>query len=451
MKSIKILIVLGFLWGASSRAVLPIEGGTCVLLLMQEAVNEYAEQPVDLSGLLTFLVSPETGAIDWTRANDLTFDIDKTDGLGRTLLHLAVYEKKIDLAQVLVRRGASLEAADRLGRRPLHFAAYDTSGEMERWLLSKKGIDVHAADITGQTFLHLVAREGSVELIKPLIELQVNLKRANLHGQTTLHLAAAANQADTVNLLLKADPSLAHVTSEMHETALHEAAANGCVDAAQALCHHSSHLTKWRDTNGNTALQLAVLSEQSEMVKFLIAANSPLNNKNNRGQTALHMVVASDKLLSDQAVQMVELLLINSASMDVKDANGDTPVHWAVRRSDERVLRSFLSRTPGFSVRNDKTGNTILHTAARHGSVGAVRLLLDWGHAPKLQALNKERQSPLHIAASEGHAGVVSLLLEWHADTRARDKKKKTPIDLARQYDHTEATDVLAAFEYRSQ
>ena len=443
----KIFVVGLLFWAGGLRAAQPIEGASCALLLLQDAVSEYAETRVELPTLLAALVNPQTGHIEWARANDLTFDIDKTDGLGRTLLHLAVYEKKIDLAQVLVRRGASLEAADRLGRRPLHFAAYDASGEMQIWLLSKEGLDVQAADITGQTFLHLVARAGSIELIKPLIELKVNLRRANLHGQTSLHLAAAANQVDTIDVLLAADSSLATVTSEMNETALHEAASNGCVEAAHTLCRHTPSLTKWRDKNGNTALQLAILSEQAEMVKFLISARSPLNNKNHRGQTALHMVVASDKLLSDQAVQMVELLLVYSASLDAKDLNGDTPVHWAVRRSDKRILLSFLNREPGFSSSNDKTGNTILHTAAHHGNVEAVRILLDWGHG--LHALNKRKQSPLHIAAAAGQAGVVSLLLEWHADTQARDTKKKTPLELAKQYNHTDVADILTAFEHR--
>ena len=210
---------------------------------------------------------------------------------------------------------------------------------------------------------------------------------------------------------------------------------------------YAPSLIKKRDHNANTPLQSAAFSNQLEMVKFL-APHSPLSNKNRHGQNVLHMIVASDRILSPQAVEMVELLLMQKLDIVyVNDANGDTPIHLAVRRVDERVLHTLLSRVPDFSKVNSETGDSILHAAAHHGNIAAVKLLLDFGHANKLNKRNKDKQDPLHMAASAGHAEVVRLLLQWGADPKARDKKKKTPIELAKQFNHTEAVDILAAFE----
>ncbi|MBI1276370.1 hypothetical protein GC177_10450 [bacterium] len=85
---------------------------------------------------------------------------------GLTALHLAASrndDEAIPIAELLVAKGANLEARDPKGNTPLHLAINSGRAKMVWWLLSK-GADFYATDTSGLTPLQKAEREHQKDI-----------------------------------------------------------------------------------------------------------------------------------------------------------------------------------------------------------------------------------------------------------------------------------------------
>ena len=85
---------------------------------------------------------------------------------------------------------------------------------------------------------------------------------------------------------------------------------------------------------------------------------------------------------------------------------------------------------------NQSGGATALHSAARHGSMECMRILLDAGKA-NVNAKDNYSDTPLHNAALWGHIEAATLLIERGAEINPLNRHNKTPLDLAHYDNHT--------------
>ncbi len=83
--------------------------------------------------------------------------------------------------------------------------------------------------------------------------------------------------------------------------------------------------------NRNTVLHLATSMEQPdiEIIKKLLARpDVPINNQNNVGKTALHIVASSYK---SESIELMPLLLsYPNIDVNIQDKDGATPLHLAI-------------------------------------------------------------------------------------------------------------------------
>ena len=113
------------------------------------------------------------------------------------------------------------------------------------------------------------------------------------------------------------------------------------------------------------------------------------------------------------------------------DSEGDTPLMWAVRHGNDRVVGLLLEQgdiRPDVVVRD---GRTVFSFAAEWGNEGAVKLLLGRdGVNPNLSDGNG--RTPLLFAVIRGHEGVVRLLLKHGGvNPSSPDNDGQTPLSLA--------------------
>jgi len=100
----------------------------------------------------------------------------------------------------------------------------------------------------------------------------------------------------------------------------------------------------------------------------------------------------------------------------------------ALEEGELMKVKRYLERGLGVEVR-DEDGNTPLHVAASRGHLHVAKLLVESG--ADANARDRESRAPLHLAALYGHAEVAGLLIGSGADVNAKDARGETPLHLA--------------------
>ena len=141
---------------------------------------------------------------------------------GKDLLN-TVTGKDVDAAriQVLLSRGADIDARDEAERTALLIATHGNRIELARALI-EAGADVNAKDrINDSPYLYAGAR-GHLEILKMTLGHGADLKSTNRYGGTALIPAAERGHVDTVRTLIEAGVDVDHVNN-LGWTALLEA------------------------------------------------------------------------------------------------------------------------------------------------------------------------------------------------------------------------------------
>jgi ankyrin repeat protein/catechol 2,3-dioxygenase-like lactoylglutathione lyase family enzyme len=105
-----------------------------------------------------------------------------------------------------------------------------------------------------------------------------------------------------------------------------------------------------------------------------------------------------------------------------KGRPGDSSLFFAAcAKGDVETLRTLLANDSGLTRIGDPKGDypgwTGLHTAARDGHLGAVKLLLQHGADPNAREAG-DNTYPLHWAAANRHLGIVRELLDAGGDAQ---------------------------------
>src|SRR5499427_5922771 len=152
-------------------------------------------------------------------------------------------------------------------------------------------------------------------------------------------------------------------------------------------------------------------------LKSLIAVTFMLSG------AAMTCFAESDSALADRieagdrkaALEMIQ----RNAPVNSAQPDGTTPLHWAVYRVDEELVKTLLARGAKADVVNS-FGSSPLAEAARVANLSLVGMLLDGG--ADANRANEDGETPLMLAARTGAVKVAELLVQHGAEVNARER-----------------------------
>src|SRR5688572_8115212 len=403
-------------------------------------------------------------------------DVNAARDDGQTALHAAVYADRLDIADALLRAGATVSAKDRYGLTPLYFASLNGNAPLIQRLLDA-GADPNAADPGGETALMTATRTGAVAAMRLLIDrgAQVDAREPEFQ-QTALMIAVREDHAPAVDLLIKAGAAVnaqtrkgpmpsfvppckgtgcgsegvginrgglpdrgrrAEVKGGM--TPLLYAARDGKLEAARLLVDAGADL-ELGDGNAIRPLLMASLNGQIPVARLLIERGANVNADDFWGRTPLWAAVEYRNLdmnNNDQDsptdngvdrppfIDLIKLLIDKGANVNARTRELPPPRRWLYSLNDVSWV--------------DFTGQTPFLRAALSGDTTTMKLLVSRGADPNLPTL--AGTTPLMAAAGvnwvvaqtytesvQARYDAVALCLELGADVNATNSMGLTAL-----------------------
>lgn len=184
---------------------------------------------------------------------------------------------------------------------------------------------------------------------------------------------------------------------------IHSLAVTGSVDSIREALGKIKDINK-KNSNGVTALHLAVEYNRTEVVKLLLSAGANVNAGNGLDKTPLIIAVEKNRLEPAKV-----LLAQKNVKIDIQDINNYTAFQIALNRDNIILAKILLKRGASTKILKDADFNA-LHLATRAGSLEMVKLLL-----PKVRNIHaKSRRvhyTPLYIASVNGYVDIVRYLI----------------------------------------
>ncbi|XP_031231297.1 ankyrin-2 isoform X47 [Mastomys coucha] len=357
--------------------------------------------------------------------------VNRTTESGFTPLHIAAHYGNVNVATLLLNRGAAVDFTARNGITPLHVASKRGNTNMVKLLLDRGGqIDAKTRD--GLTPLHCAARSGHDQVVELLLERGAPLLARTKNGLSPLHMAAQGDHVECVKHLLQHKAPVDDVTLD-YLTALHVAAHCGHYRVTKLLLDKRANPNA-RALNGFTPLHIACKKNRIKVMELLVKYGASIQAITESGLTPIHVAAFMGHL------NIVLLLLQNGASPDVTNIRGETALHMAARAGQVEVVRCLL-RNGALVDARAREEQTPLHIASRLGKTEIVQLLLQ--HMAHPDAATTNGYTPLHISAREGQVDVASVLLEAGAANSLATKKGFTPLHVAAKYGSLDVAKLL--------
>lgn len=141
----------------------------------------------------------------------------------KTPLHFAAQGGHEEIVDLLIAKGADVNAKNIAKETPLHYAAAMGYKEVVDLLLAK-GAVFNSGTTNGSTPLHYSANFGNSEIVRVLIEKGADINCRNKYGLTPLDLAYIANQSEAAQLIVSKggsyspvnDPEVFHLSDNVH-------------------------------------------------------------------------------------------------------------------------------------------------------------------------------------------------------------------------------------------
>lgn len=328
-------------------------------------------------------------------------DIHRNDYSGATALHYAALKGHQNALLLLLHSGANVNAVDSEKNTPLHFSSNNGHDACVKAILyfaehQTDSINVNCSNIAGDTPLHHATKWGYKTIVQILLEYGADPNIENKLRKTPYDYSHNFN---ITQLILQAKYTRRHVKSPEKHTEyvpnergvkpvspnekkraelLLRAVAYGDVPMicyylglqipnghCKTLCHPLCDCENCQDDSGinvsdrqninvcngegYTALHIASLHGQVDIVKLLLNNGAIPNIVTRKGLTPLHLACQTGRL------EIVKLLLqCKGSQVNAQDVKGNTALHYACGARDARIVEILVKNKADVNIRNCK-------------------------------------------------------------------------------------------------
>ena len=291
-----------------------------------------------------------------------------------------------------------VDLKDSAGLTAVYHAVSNNQKSLLKLILTY-GPDISISDSGLLTLVHRAAQNGSEDMIKILIKYSPESMRADLKdasGLTPLYYALNNNHCKTAELLESHGAEL-HFVHEAEKELLNKATANGWLDAVLFLCQRGAdvnHVGK----NGMPPMLEALKAKHFEIVGALKSHGASHNVKDDQGNTSAHYAVKSS--------EMLEQIVKEGATFDQPNNAGKTPLFVAVANANsghkdapELIKSAKFLFSKGCKIDFAKPENAAL--LADNKGKEMFELLMKNGGKEGLNIMDAANKNSLHKKAND--------------------------------------------------
>jgi ankyrin repeat protein len=273
------------------------------------------------------------------------------------------------------------------------------------------GIPVNSYNSKGDTALSVAAMNGSIEVMKYLLE-----KGAYVEGQGM------------------ANP----VTRRLSCTPLQNAARYNAVNAMELLLANGANINLY-DTSFRTPLFYAVNSNSEKAAEYLLSKNAKIEIYGYNEDDMFRAIVSPLHIAIENNLAKLAISMINKINdVNMYDSEGRSLLYFAIQQGNMEIINLLLAR--GAQVKNTTRGvNQPLHVA---NTLEIVKLLVEKKADPNMR--NAKGNTLLHkIVMDVKKNDILQYLLDNGANPDIQDVKGLTPAMIAVNFNNINALKIL--------
>jgi len=333
---------------------------------------------------------------------------DVRDLAGKTPLRYAIDRKQTALAKVLVDSNADPFVADASGKTPAEISL-GMGAEMIAAIFNTRNITQSGQD--GRTILHMAADNLMVKEVGMLIDMDASVQTKDKAGRTALDLALLRPQFKDAAAIAERIIQKGGIPSFPEFSWF-------------ATTVRAADYNTVRFSNGNTPLHEAISRNQLGFADYLLAKGLATNIKNLGGDAPLHLAVKMGW------IDGAELLLKNLANPDIRDGKTNTPLLLASPPAVRLAMTKILLQYKADPSLKDQDGNTALHKAVK---LSYDPLIVDELLKAKtsVNSANLEGDTPLMICARAGNYQYADALIAAGADVFLKNLAGESPLSIS--------------------
>jgi ankyrin repeat protein len=314
--------------------------------------------------------------------NQIQVDVDLKDNQNNYMLTYAVLYNKIDIAELLLKKGARIDILDNDKHSLLYIVIkYEYTKMLDLLLVyNKSNIGINILDIKDKNnniAIHYAIKYNNLYALTKLLENNININVYDNLGYNPLHHAIYMRSYDMCELIIKHNINI-NSRCKTGETGLHLACNLQLLDIAELLINNNINIDIQDYEYEFTALHYCISVNNKKLIQILLNKGANVNIQDIYGNTCLHYIVNEQ----DNNFETLDIIInTNTKNTELNynlwNLDGQIPLVLLLFKSDniqysddtsqnnDRIMRLLITNS-NLNIQ-DNLGNTALHYLCKYG------------------------------------------------------------------------------------